>query len=131
MNKAQIKVLIIDDDVRMESILARFLFEQKYALTFANNGRQGIQKAESLLPDIILCDITMPSMDGFQVLRHLKQNPQTKPLTFIFISAKSSTEDLLYGISQGADGYLAKPLSRNELLETIDTHLGIGEVDVH
>lgn len=119
---SQTKILIIDDDIRMESVMKRFLFEKKYTLTFANDGEQGIEKAKNLLPDIILCDIVMPTMDGFQVLQHLKRNPPTKPPVFIFLSAKSTTDDFLLGIAKGADGYLAKPISRNDLVETIESH---------
>ncbi|MBL7991728.1 MAG: response regulator [Candidatus Kapabacteria bacterium] len=119
---SQTKILIIDDDIRMESVMKRFLFEKKYTLTFANDGEQGIEKAKNLLPDIILCDIVMPTMDGFQVLQHLKRNPPIKPPVFIFLSAKSTTDDFLLGIAKGADGYLAKPISRNDLVETIESH---------
>lgn len=119
---SQTKILIIDDDIRMESVMKRFLFEKKYTLTFANDGKQGIEKATNLQPDIILCDIVMPTMDGFQVLQHLRENPLSKPPIFIFLSAKTTTDDFLLGIAKGADGYLAKPISRNDLVETIESH---------
>jgi CheY-like chemotaxis protein len=119
---SQTRILIIDDDIRMESVMKRFLFEKKYTLTFANDGKQGVEKATNLQPDIILCDIVMPAMDGFQVLQHLRENPLSKPPIFIFLSAKATTDDFLLGISKGADGYLAKPISRNDLVETIESH---------
>lgn len=115
-------ILLIDDDIRVSGLLKRFLYEAKYNVIEANNGTKGIELAKSMKPDIILCDIMMPEMDGYTVLKHIRSDSDTKPIPFIFLTAKDGTSDFLTGISKGADGYLAKPISREDLVETIESH---------
>jgi CheY-like chemotaxis protein len=115
-------ILLIDDDIRVSSLLKRFLYEAKYNVVEANSGSKGIELAKTSKPDIILCDIMMPEMDGYTVLKHIRADGDTKSIPFIFLTAKDGTSDFLTGISKGADGYLAKPISREDLVETIETH---------
>ena len=115
-------ILLIDDDIRVSSLLKRFLYEAKYNVLEANSGSKGIETAKQSKPDIILCDIMMPEMDGYTVLKHIRADADTKAIPFIFLTAKDGTSDFLTGISKGADGYLAKPISREDLIETIETH---------
>jgi CheY-like chemotaxis protein len=115
-------ILLIDDDIRVSSLLKRFLYEAKYNVIEANSGSKGLEIAKSTKPDIILCDIMMPEMDGYAVLKHIRADNDTKSIPFIFLTAKDGTSDFLTGISKGADGYLAKPISREDLVETIETH---------
>jgi CheY-like chemotaxis protein len=103
-------------------LLKRFLYEAKYNVVEANSGSKGIELAKENKPDIILCDIMMPEMDGYTVLKHIRADGDTKGIPFIFLTAKDGTSDFLTGISKGADGYLAKPISREDLVETIETH---------
>lgn len=115
-------ILLIDDDIRVSSLLKRFLYESKYNVLEANSGSKGIEMAKASKPDIILCDIMMPEMDGYTVLKHIRSDNDTKAIPFIFLTAKDGTSDFLTGISKGADGYLAKPISREDLVETIESH---------
>ncbi len=115
-------ILLIDDDIRVSGLLKRFLYEAKYNVIEANSGGKGIEMAKSTKPDIILCDIMMPEMDGYTVLKHIRSDADTKSIPFIFLTAKDGTSDFLTGISKGADGYLAKPISREDLVETIESH---------
>ena len=117
-----VKVLLIDDDIRVSALLKRFLYEKMYDVISAENGPQGIEMAKTQKPDIIFCDIMMPEMDGYTVLKHIRSDGDTKGIPFIFLTAKDGTSDFLTGISKGADGYLAKPISREDLIETIETH---------
>jgi CheY-like chemotaxis protein len=115
-------ILLIDDDIRVSGLLKRFLYEAKYNVVEANSGPKGIEAAKQLKPDIILCDIMMPEMDGYAVLKEIRANSELKGIPFIFLTAKDGTSDFLTGISKGADGYLSKPISREDLVETIETH---------
>jgi CheY-like chemotaxis protein len=115
-------ILLIDDDIRVSGLLKRFLYESKYNVIEANSGAEGVRVARQLKPDIILCDIMMPEMDGFAVLKEIRASEDTRSIPFIFLTAKDGTSDFLTGISKGADGYLSKPISREDLVETIETH---------
>jgi CheY-like chemotaxis protein len=115
-------ILLIDDDIRVSGLLKRFLYEAKYNVLEASNGTKGLELAKQEKPDIILCDIMMPEMDGYTVLKHIRGDADTKGIPFIFLTAKDGTSDFLTGISKGADGYLSKPISREDLVETIETH---------
>jgi CheY-like chemotaxis protein len=115
-------ILLIDDDIRVSGLLKRFLYEAKYDVLEASNGTKGLELAKERKPDIILCDIMMPEMDGYTVLKHIRGDTETKAIPFIFLTAKDGTSDFLTGISKGADGYLSKPISREDLIETIETH---------
>ncbi|MGI0487403.1 response regulator [Pantanalinema rosaneae CENA516] len=89
----------------------------------AENGQVGVQLAQSHLPDLIICDVMMPEMDGFDVLQRLRQTVTTKMIPFIFLSARSERQDFRQGMELGADDYLTKPFTRAELLQAITTRL--------
>ncbi len=114
-----ITVLLIDDDIRVSELLKRFLYEKMYNVISAENGVKGIEAAQTHLPDIIFCDIMMPELDGFGVLKQILSDERTKGIPFFFLTSKTETEDFLEGISAGATGYHAKPTSRQELVEAI------------
>lgn len=116
------KILLIDDDIRVGNLIQRFLFEEKYQVTVVNNGKEGIEQALRIVPDIIFCDIMMPETDGYEVLSQIRANGSTKKIPFIFVTAKSDTADFLTGMSKGADGYFSKPITREDLVELIETH---------
>lgn len=116
------KILLIDDDIRVGNLIQRFLFEEKYQVTVVNNGTEGIEKAKVIIPDIIFCDIMMPEVDGYEVLSQIRSHDATKKIPFIFVTAKSDTSDFLTGMSKGADGYFSKPITREDLIELIETH---------
>lgn len=115
-----ITVLLIDDDIRVSELLKRFLYESTYNVISAENGIKGIEAAVKHKPDIIFCDIMMPELDGYGVLKQIRSDARTKDIPFFFLTAKTQTEDFMNGIRAGATGYQAKPTTREELIEAIE-----------
>jgi CheY-like chemotaxis protein len=115
------RILFIDDDIRMESLFRRLLPDNKYYLMIETSGKNALEQLHSLQPDVIFCDILMPELDGYGVLHYVRQYEATRLTKFIFLTALDGTSNLLTGISKGADGYLTKPVSRDDLLEAIET----------
>ncbi|MGB9672968.1 MAG: response regulator [Anaerolineales bacterium] len=113
------KVLLVDDDIDTLRLVGLMLQRQGYQILAANNGAQALSIAEKEQPDIILLDIMMPEMDGFEVTRRLRENPITNPIPIIIFSAKNQTEDKLMGFEAGADDYLTKPTQPRELFAHI------------
>lgn len=121
MNKTQILVIEDNDDIR-ESI-AEILELADYEVVQARNGKEGVDFATQYLPDIILCDIMMPELDGYGVLYLLNKNPHTSAIPFIFLTAKAERVDMRKGMEMGADDYLAKPFDDVELLSAVESRL--------
>jgi two-component system sensor histidine kinase/response regulator len=117
------KVLIIDDLADNIYILNEILSANNFEVIAASNGKDGIQQAISENPDIIVCDIMMPEINGFQVLEELRNNPKTMLIPFIFLSARSELQDIRNGMKLGADDYITKPVNRKELINAINTRL--------
>jgi two-component system, sensor histidine kinase and response regulator len=117
------KILVIDDEkVLLEELCDNLMFAGFDVLSTFDS-MLGVQLAQQHLPDLILCDVMMPKLDGYGVLLELRSHPQTATIPFIFLTAKASREDLRKGMRMGADDYLTKPFQQSELLETIDTQL--------
>lgn len=117
------KILIIEDDFTLRENLTEFLTEEGFNVNSADNGVTGIQMAISQMPDIILCDIMLPGMNGLEILKTVQQIKTTSPIPLIFISAKSEKEDIRSGMQLGADDYITKPFDLYELLQTIRIRL--------
>lgn len=117
------KILVIEDDRIMRENIAELLELVGYRVNIAENGKQGIEKAQSMLPDLIVCDIKMPILDGFGVLHILQKKPQTAAIPFIFLTAKTEKKDIRQGMEMGADDYLAKPFEDTELLKAVEIRL--------
>tara|TARA_R110002051_G_scaffold92242_4_gene161946 strand:+ start:4155 stop:4532 length:378 start_codon:yes stop_codon:yes gene_type:complete len=115
-----IKILIIEDDNAIRENTSELLELEGYATLTASNGKIGLEKIKRHLPDLILCDLRMPEMDGFTVLKNLGESPDLKRIPFIFFSAKSEKIDIKTGMDAGADAYLAKPFEFEELLASIE-----------
>jgi DNA-binding NarL/FixJ family response regulator len=113
------KILVIEDHALMRRNVVTILTMEGYAAISATNGREGLALARSGAPDLILCDILMPELDGHQVLSALRADPATVSLPFIFLTAKGEKSDLRAGMNLGADDYLAKPVSRDELVAAL------------
>jgi len=126
-----IKVLVIEDNNEIMENVVEILELAGYKVMVAENGIQGVAKATTGLPDIVLCDIMMPELDGYGVLYLLNKNPETSNIPFIFITAKSERLDLRKGMEMGADDYLTKPFGRLELLNAIETRLKKKELQHH
>lgn len=117
------KILVIEDHADMLENVAEILELAGYEVATAGNGKQGIAMAEKFNPHLILCDIMMPELDGYGVLKICSGNETLKHIPFIFMSAKSEKDDFRRGMSLGADDYLTKPFQDIQLLETIETRL--------
>ncbi|MGC9524871.1 MAG: response regulator [Limnospira sp.] len=118
-----ITILIIEDeDSIRDSILDIFETEGFNAIG-ASNGSEGINLAQIYRPDLIVCDIMMPDMDGYGVLQRLQENPETTHIPFIFLTAKADRADQRLGMELGADDYLSKPCSAQELINAIQARL--------
>ncbi len=113
------KVLIIEDEQNIRETLSDLLDLCGYSTILAKDGEEGVQKATCDHPDLVLCDVNMPGMDGYQVLTELKKSRDLALVPFIFLTAKSSMEDLRTGMELGADDYLTKPFTYETLHRTI------------
>ncbi len=109
------KILIIDDDMDTLRLVGLMLQRQGYEIVAANNGTQGLEKAFGEKPDLILLDIMMPDMDGYEVARQLRDNPLTKYTPILMFTAKTQLDDKVTGFEVGADDYLTKPTHPSEL----------------
>jgi two-component system, sensor histidine kinase and response regulator len=116
-------ILVIDDDVLVRESLKDLLEIAGFQAIVANKGIAGLRLAEQQLPDVILCDVQMPEMDGYQVLHTLQQNLTTATIPFIFLTANASQASMRRGMTQGADDYLVKPCTAEELLAAIASRL--------
>jgi putative two-component system response regulator len=129
------RLLIIDDDKTLLFVLAETIKrEGTYQVLEADNGKLGIQLAEENLPHLIVCDLMMPPPDGLAVLKALSTNPATAAIPFIFLTARTGEQDKINGINLGADDYITKPFSKDELLGRIRAILrrkGITEAQEH
>lgn len=116
-------ILIVDDTPQNIQVLANILYENGYSITVANSGNQALQSVNNKVPDLILLDIQMPGMDGYDVCEKLKSNSKTKDIPIIFLTAQVQTEDLLHGFEIGAVDYITKPFNVAELNARIATHV--------
>lgn len=117
------KILIIEDDLDLGETTAEFLRMDDYEVEVATNGPEGIQKAIQFVPDLIMCDIAMPGMSGYEVYNSLQQITYTAVIPFIFISAKTELDDIRTGLQLGADDYITKPFNYDDLRQTVQTRL--------
>nr|WP_315250708.1 response regulator [uncultured Flavobacterium sp.] len=117
------KVLVIEDNNEIRENILEILELADYEVVLAKNGKQGVEMATLYLPNVILCDIMMPELDGYGVLYLLNKNLETNNIPFIFITSKSERLDLRKGMEMGADDYLTKPFGRLELLSAIEIRL--------
>lgn len=117
------KVLLIEDDTALRENTAELLELSDYETITAANGKRGVQLAKNELPDIVVCDIMMPEMDGYGVLQTLAADPATQHIPFIFLSAKTEHKDIRKGMDLGADDYLTKPFEEEELISAIESRI--------
>lgn len=123
MNSSPIRILVIEDQTVMRENLVTLLELEGFAASGAENGRRGVEMALAAPPDLILCDVMMPALDGYGVLNQLRQHPATQRVPFIFLTAKGERADIRTGMNLGADDYLVKPVAQAELLESIAARL--------
>lgn len=119
-------MLIIDDSLTETRIFKVLLEKNGYEVSVACNGQEGIDVAKATQPDLILMDVVMPLLNGFQATRELTKNQATAHIPIIVCSSKSAKTDRLWALRQGAKEYLVKPVKVRDLLEVIDRLLGEG-----
>ncbi len=117
------QVLLIEDDTTLRENTAELLELENYKVITASNGKEGLDLAKKELPDVIVCDIMMPKLDGYGVLAGLSKLEKTKYIPFIFLSAKTERKDVRKGMNLGADDYITKPFEEEELLTAIESRL--------
>jgi len=114
------RILIVDDSPTEMHILSNMMEKMGHAVITAENGEQGVSTAKDTQPDLILMDVVMPGINGFQATRQLHKNEQTKNIPVIIVSTKDQATDKMWGQRQGAKGYVTKPVEESELLEAIN-----------
>lgn len=119
------KILIIEDNTELRENTAELLELEHYEIITADNGKSGIDLALRYRPDLIISDVTMPELDGFDVLKVLRKFIGTKKTPFIFLTARSEKADKQIGEELGADAYFIKPFDVDELLRTVSAKLAI------
>src|SRR5262245_37036327 len=117
------KILVIEDEPEMRRNLATVLRLEKFEPLTAEHGRAGVELARKEKPDLILCDVMMPQLDGYGVLQALRADAELALIPFIFLTAKGEKEDLRSGMNLGADDYLTKPVAKADLLRAIAARL--------
>ncbi len=117
------KILLVDDNPTNIRIAAKILRQKNYNISFAQNGRDALQKAGSINFDTILLDIMMPGMDGYEVCEKLKSNPLTRQVPVIFLTAKTETENVVRAFELGGADYVTKPFNSQELLARVETQV--------
>lgn len=117
------KILIIEDQPQMRRKLAMILEREHFQVAAAPNGLIGLDLARSDPPDLVICDVMMPELDGYGVLARLREEEKTKRIPFIFLTAKGENQDIRTGMNLGADDYLTKPVPAHELIEAIEARL--------
>ncbi len=122
------RILVVDDTPANIQSLAAILKEKGYQISVATNGKQALAAIDRVRPDLILLDVMMPEMDGFETCRHLKAAEQWRQIPVIFLTAKTETADIVKGFELGAVDYVAKPFNTHELLARVNTHLTVDEL---
>lgn len=122
------RILLIEDNMEMRENTAEILELARYKVYTASNGKEGIRLAQTVEPDLVICDIMMPELDGYGVLHMLSKDSKTAAIPFIFLTAKAEKNDFRKGMAMGADDYLTKPFDDVELLNVVETRLRKSEI---
>lgn len=117
------KVLIVDDSETHLYSLTKIVEGAGHQAITATNGEEGVEKATSEMPDLILMDVVMPGLNGFQATRKISKNRETARIPVIFVTTKDQETDRIWGMRQGASAYITKPVDKSELLEAIEKSL--------
>lgn len=122
------RVLIVEDEEHMRALLKYNLSRENYEVDVAKDGCEGLEEAKKQKPDLIISDIMMPKMDGYEFCKTLREDPKTKTIPFIFLTAKGQLPDKVEGLRTGADDYITKPFIPKELIEMVNARLKRVEV---
>ncbi len=116
-------ILIVDDTLKNLQVSGNLLKRENYQISVATGGNQALKMLEEITPDLILLDIMMPDINGFEVCKKIKESPATKEIPVIFLTAKNEPEDIVEGFKTGAVDYVAKPFISTELIARVRTHV--------
>lgn len=125
------RILVIDDEAKMREQTAELLRLERYDVAEARNGREGVELARATPPDLIVCDITMPEMNGHRVLETLRADARTAHVPFIFLTGWGERDDVRAGMNLGADDYLVKPVNPADLFAAVSARLRRAEAATH
>lgn len=114
-------VLVVDDTPSTRELICGYLRKAGYQVIEANNGKEAMEKALAQTPDLVITDVVMPEMNGFELCRSLKKNPTTQNLRIVVCTSKNQDIDRMWGMKQGADIYLTKPFTEAEIMEAIQS----------
>ena len=117
------KILVVDDEPTIVRLMEFILARQGHEMLIAVNGEEALQKIRAHQPDLVLLDIMMPRIDGYEVAQQLRANPETASLPIIMLSAKAQEEDIRRGAEVGVDDYVTKPFSPEHLVQVVTEHL--------
>jgi anti-anti-sigma factor len=124
------KILVIDDNKMILTLVSSIFKGEGYVVLIANDGMTGLELAQQEQPDLIICDVMMPKVNGYDVLSTIRQNPGTEVTPFIFLTAKDTKSDLRHGMSLGAEDYLTKPFTKAEITSAVKTQLKKREAEI-
>jgi DNA-binding NarL/FixJ family response regulator len=119
----QKKLLLIDDDPNLILLVQDYLEFRGYAVITAENGREALDILKEEIPDMIICDVMMPEMDGYTFVKNVRENPRTEWIPVLFLSAKGQSQDRVKGLNTGADVYMVKPFEPEELVAQVESTL--------
>ena len=128
MVDSMIKILVIEDEAPIRDKIVTVLKYENYEVFDASNGREGVVSARQHRPDLIICDVLMPDMNGYGALAALREDPETSVIPVIFLTAAASRADMRKGMELGADDYITKPYTVEELLAAVRTRLERQEI---
>ncbi len=117
------KLLLIDDDPNLILLVQDYLEFRGYAVITAENGREALDILKEEIPDMIICDVMMPEMDGYAFVKNVRENPRTEWIPVLFLSAKGQSQDRVKGLNTGADVYMVKPFEPEELVAQVESTL--------
>lgn len=119
----QKQLMLVDDDPNLILLVKDYLEFRGYDVVTAENGREALDKLQEDLPDLIICDVMMPEMDGYTLVKHVREDPRTSWIPVLFLSAKGQSQDRVKGLSTGADVYIVKPFEPEELVAQVESSL--------
>jgi DNA-binding NarL/FixJ family response regulator len=119
----QKRLLLIDDDPNLIMLVKDYLEFRGYDVLTAENGREGLQVLENTLPDMIICDVMMPEIDGYSFVKQVREDTRTSWIPVLFLSAKGQSQDRVKGLNTGADVYMVKPFEPEELVAQVESSL--------
>ena len=117
------KLLLIDDDPNLILLVKDYLEFRGYNVDTAENGREALEVLDNLVPDMIICDVMMPEMDGYTLVKHIREEQVTNRIPVLFLSAKGQSQDRVKGLNEGADVYMSKPFEPEELVAQVESSL--------